>query len=175
MIRTPEATLGPFFPPHYADAGASDLATGARGEPIEIHGRVTQEDGAPVHNLVLEIWQADAAGIYRHPADRRHREADPGFLGWGRAATGTDGRYAFRTLRPGAPRGRAPHVNFMLMYSGLMRILSTTMFFSDAADPVLAAVPEARRALLLAQPDGPGRYRFDIRLRGENETPFLED
>ncbi len=175
MMRTPEATLGPFFPPQFSDAEAADLARAARGEKIEIRGCVTQADGAALSNLVVEIWQADAAGIYRHPADPRHRDADPGFAGWGRSATGADGVYAFRTVLPGAPAGRAPHVNFMLMYSGLMRILRTTLFFSDAADPVLAAVPPARRRLLIATAEGPGRFRFDIRLRGENETPFFED
>jgi protocatechuate 3,4-dioxygenase, alpha subunit len=82
-------------------------------------------------------------------------------------------------VRPGAPAGRAPHVNFMLMFSGLMRILKTTMYFpgeaANASDPVLLAVPAARRALLVAREDAPGRYRFDLRLRGENETPFFDD
>jgi protocatechuate 3,4-dioxygenase beta subunit len=110
-IPSGEATIGPFFPPRYVDAGANDLTQlddrKAEGEAIEIFGVVRQEDGAPLDNLVLEIWQADANGIYRHPADPRHREADPKFLGWGRAATDKEGRYAFRTIRPGAPQGRA--------------------------------------------------------------------
>lgn len=183
MIRTPEQTLGPFFPPRFADPGANDLTVldgrCARGEPIEIHGVVTEEGGAALENLIVEIWQTDAAGIYRHPLDPRHREADPDFLGWGRAATDREGRYSFRTIRPGAPAGRAPHVNVMLMYSGLMRILKTALFFEDAAengtDPVLLAVPAERRALLIARREAPGRYRFDIRLRGEGETPFFAD
>jgi protocatechuate 3,4-dioxygenase alpha subunit len=183
MIPTGEATLGPFFPPRYVDAGANDLtqlegrkASGAR---IEIAGCVRQEDGAPLDNLVLEIWQADAKGIYRHPADPRHAAADPDFFGWGRAATDKAGNYAFRTVRPGAPAGRAPHVNVMVMFSGLMRILTTTLFFpgepANGADPVLAAVPAARRALLIAHEEAPGRYRFDLKLRGEHETPFFDD
>ena len=184
-IPTGEATLGPFFPPRYVDAGANDLTQyagrKANGEAIGIAGVVRQEDGAPLDNLVLEIWQADANGIYRHPADSRHREADPGFFGWGRAATDQQGNYAFRSVRPGAPAGRAPHVNFMLMFSGLMRILKTTMFFpgeqANGKDPVYLAVPEARRALLVAREEAPGsgRYRFDLKLRGEHETPFFDD
>ena len=175
MIPTGEATLGPFFPPRYVDAGANDLTTfdgrKAKGETIEIHGRVLQEDGTALENLIVEIWQPDAGGIFRHPADPRHAQADPNFLGWGRAATDAQGNYRFKTIRPGAPTGRAPHINFMVMFSGLMRILKTTMFFEDGRDPVLMAVPAARRSLLIAK----GNYEFNIRLRGENETPFFDD
>ena len=182
-IPTGEATIGPFFPPRYVDAGANDLTQSAgrraKGEAIEIFGCVRQEDGAALENLVLEIWQADAKGIYRHPADPRHREADADFFGWGRAATDRQGNYGFRTIRPGALAGRARHVNFMVMFSGLMRLLKTTMYFPGArandADPVLAAVPAARRALLVAREEAPGRYRFDLKLRGEHETPFFDD
>ncbi len=178
MIPTGEATLGPFFPPRYVDAGANDLTLfegrKARGEAIEIRGRVVQEDGAALENLIVEIWQPDAAGIFRHPADPRHAQADPDFLGWGRAATDSNGAYVFRTIRPGAPQGRAPHVNVMVMFSGLMRILKTTLFFDDAADPVLMAVPASRRALLIGRRNQ-GVYEFDIRLRGEDETPFFDD
>ncbi len=179
LIPTAEATIGPFFPPRYVDAGANDLTLfdgrKAMGEAIEIQGRVTQEDGAPLENLIVEIWQADANGIFRHPVDPRHAQADPNFFGWGRAATDARGNYRFRTIRPGAPEGRAPHINFMMMSSGLMRILQTTMFFENAADPVLGAVPRLRQGLLLANLEKPGLYRFDIRLRGENETPFFDD
>jgi protocatechuate 3,4-dioxygenase alpha subunit len=178
LIPTAEATLGPFFPPRYVDAGANDLTRfegrQAQGEPIEIRGRVTQEDGAPLENLVVEIWQADARGVFRHPADPRHAQADPDFLGWGRAATDAEGRYVFRTIRPGAAEGRIPHINVMVMYSGLMRILKTTLFFDNLADPVLQAVPSSRRRLLIAIKSG-NFYEFDIRLRGENETPFFDD
>ena len=175
MISTAEATIGPFFPPRYVDAGANDLTMlegrKARGEVIEIRGRVTQEDGAALENLIVEIWQPDAGGIFRHPADPRQAHADPDFLGWGRAATDSNGGYVFRTIRPGAPDGRAPHINFMVMFSGLMRILKTTMFFEDGKDRVLMAVPAGRRSLLIAR----AGYEFDIRLRGENETPFFDD
>ena len=175
MIPTGEATIGPFFPPRYVDAGANDLTSfegrKAKGEAIEIRGRVIQEDGTALENLIVEIWQPDAGGIFRHPADPRHAQADPNFLGWGRAATDAQGSYRFKTIRPGAPEGRAPHINFMVMFSGLMRILKTTMFFEDGNDSVLMAVPAARRSLLVAK----GNYEFNIRLRGENETPFFDD
>ena len=178
LIPTGEATIGPFFPPRYVDAGANDLTTfdgrKAKGEAIQIHGRVLQADGAPLENLIVEIWQADARGLYRHPADPRHKEADSDFLGWGRAATDAQGAYRFRTIRPGAPQGRLTHVNFMLMFSGLMRILKTTMFFEDGDDPVLNLVLN-RKNLLIAEKEDQDRYNFNIRLRGESETPFFDD
>jgi protocatechuate 3,4-dioxygenase alpha subunit len=157
-------TLGPFFPREFAQ-GANDLAMGVeQGEVIEVTGRITQLDGKPLDNLVVEIWQADGEG----------RFDSANFFGWGRAATDANGVYRFRTIKPGGFDGRAPHINFLLLYSGLMRQLQTAMFFSAAADPVLDAVPAALRSRLVAQREGTV-YRFDIRLRGEGETPFFDD
>jgi protocatechuate 3,4-dioxygenase alpha subunit len=184
-----EATIGPFFPGAYVDAGANDLTKSrgrsAQGQLIEIRGRVTEEGGVPLHNVVLEIWQADANGIFRHPADPRMKNADPDFFGWGRAATDRDGAYLFRTIMPGRLHGpggtlRAPHINIVVLASGLMRQLQTVMFFegnaANAADPVLVSVqPAALQQALMAKPEGPRKYRFDIRLRGEGETPFFAD
>jgi protocatechuate 3,4-dioxygenase alpha subunit len=162
LIPTAEMTLGPFFPREFAQ-GANDLAVGA-ADAIEIAGRVTELDGRPLDNLVLEIWQADAAGRFDNPA----------FPGWGRAATDARGNYRFRTILPGACPGRAPHVNFLVLYSGLMRQLQTVMFFSEADDPVLKAVPAASRGRLIARKEG-ATWRFDLRLRGAEETPFFDD
>ena len=163
LIPTAEMTLGPFFPREFAD-DAHDLARGAAGEVIEIGGRVTELDGKPLDNVILEIWQADAAGRFDNPA----------FSGWGRAPTDAQGNYRFRTIRPGAAPGRAPHVNFLILYSGLMRQLQTVMFFSDAVDPVLNAVPSSARGRLIAKQSG-NTYHFDLRLRGGEETPFFDD
>jgi protocatechuate 3,4-dioxygenase, alpha subunit len=162
LIPTAEMTLGPFFPPEFAQ-GAHDLALDA-ANAIEITGRVTELDGKPLDNVIVEIWQADAAG----------RFDNPGFSGWGRAPTDAQGVYRFRTIKPGAAAGRAPHVSFLVLYSGLMRQLQTAMFFSDAADPVLNAVPSSTRGRLIAKQSG-STYRFDIRLRGADETPFFDD
>jgi protocatechuate 3,4-dioxygenase alpha subunit len=162
LIPTAEMTLGPFFPREFAQ-GVNDLAQGASGEIVEITGRVTELDGKALDNVILEIWQADAAGRFDNPA----------FPGWGRAATDAQGNYRFRTIRPGAAPGRAPHVNFLILYSGLMRQLQTVMFFEDAPDPVLSVVNAKQR--LIAKAEGPSRYRFDIRLRGGEETPFFDD
>jgi protocatechuate 3,4-dioxygenase alpha subunit len=161
LIPTAEMTLGPFFPREFAQ-DANDLA-GDAADAIEITGRVTELDGRPLDNVIVEIWQADAAGRFDNPA----------FSGWGRAPTDAQGVYRFRTIRPGAANGRAPHVNFLVLYSGLMRQLQTVMFFSAAADPVLDVVKAKER--LIARPDGPNRFRFDIRLRGADETPFFDD
>jgi protocatechuate 3,4-dioxygenase, alpha subunit len=163
LVPTAEMTLGPFFPPEFAQ-GVNDLAAGA-ADAIEIIGRVTEIDGKPLDNLVLEIWQADPAGRFDNPR----------FPGWGRAATDAQGEYRFRTMRPGAIPGRAPHINFLILYSGLMRQLQTVMFFSDAVDPVLHAVEPSRRPSLIAQPVTTNAFRFDIRLRGGDETPFFDD
>ena len=163
LVPTAEMTLGPFFPREFA-AGANDLAGSSHGEVIELTGRVVQADGRALDNLVIEIWQADAAGRYD----------DVDFFGWGRAATNADGIFAFKTLKPGASEGRAPHINFLLLYSGLMRQLHTVMFFDLSPDPVLDSV-KAGRERLVARKEGAGRYRFDIRLRGEGETPFFDD
>ena len=178
MNSTAEATIGPFFPPRYIDAGVNDLTMfegrKARGEAIEIRGCITQVDGSALENLIVEIWQPDAAGIFRHPADPRHAQADANFLGWGRSATDAQGNYFFKTIRAGAPEGRMPHINFMVMFSGVMRILKTTMFFEDGSDPVLNLVLN-RKDLLIGKKAGQNLFTFDIRLRGENETPFFDD
>ena len=158
LVPTAEMTLGPFFPREFA-AGANDLTQlegkPVPGEVIEITGSVTQSDGKPLDNLVLEIWQADPQGRYDNPD----------FLGWGRAATDAQGRYSFRTLRPGVPA-----IQFLLLYSGLMRQLQTVMFFHEQD---AQGIRNGER--LVAKQEAANRYRFDIRLRGEGETPFFED
>ena len=188
LAPTAEITLGPFFPPSYVDSGANDLTQcqgrRARGEIIELWGTVAQLDGTPMHNLLVEIWQPDANGIFNDPQDPRWREADPDFMGWGRAATDSAGRYRFRTISPGryaASDGtmRAPHINLVIVFSGVMRQLQTVIFFEDAAgndtDPVLNSVEAAVRGRMLAVRDGPARYRFDIVLRGARESVFFDD
>jgi protocatechuate 3,4-dioxygenase alpha subunit len=164
LVPTGEMTLGPFFPREFAE-GANDLTAGMKGGGIiEVSGRVTQLDGKALDNVILEIWQADSAG----------RFDNPGFLGWGRAATDGQGVYRFKTIKPGAYGARAPHINFLILYSGLMRQLQTVMFFDAAKDPVLDAVDASLRSRLIAKREGTV-YRFDLRLRGDSETPFFDD
>ncbi len=190
-------TLGPFFPRSFFSPGDNDLTrlspdaeATAQGQSCIIHGRVLQEGGGPCVNAVLEAWQADAQGFFRHPADPNHARADAGFVGWGRAWTDAEGTYDFRTIIPGgytdASGPRAPHINLGILGSGIMRRLVTTLYFpafaaANAVDPVLSVLPEALRPCLVLKPDGEHdgtpAFRFDILLRGEphEETPFFLD
>jgi len=194
MIPSSYSTIGPFYLKPLID-GCDDLTQAqgrrAQGQHILLAGTVVEEGNKPVMNAVLEIWQPDGNGVFRHPLDPRSSEADPGFLGWGRARTGQDGRYQFRTVLPGASHEdngviRCPHINLMVLSIGITRRLVTTVFFGDSPestnDPVLTSVPTpSGRARLFAQRDvsldsaGLPAYRFDIILRGENETPFFVD
>jgi len=191
---SPYCTIGPFFPFQFVD-DSNDLTQfegkKARGQHIWIAGRVLEEGSVPTGNSVLEIWQPDANGIFRHPLDPRCSEADPGFFGWGRARTDREGRFRFRTVLPGRSREpdgvlRCPHANLMVLAIGLTRRLVTTVFFPETADdledPVLNCVPDpsARQRLFAVRDtvldwDGIPAYRFNVLLRGENETPFFLD
>jgi protocatechuate 3,4-dioxygenase alpha subunit len=189
-------TIGPFFPATFFQEGDNDLTRVSadappteRGERIVLRGRLTKLNGAPVVNGIVELWQADSAGRFRHPEDPAWQEADPNFLGWGRAWTDADGQYSFHNVIPGGyvegNQWRAPHANILIMAAGLMRPVHTTLFFPDfaeanAADPVLAVLPAALRPRLVAvddgRTDGVRAFRFDIRLRAgrDEETPFFE-
>jgi protocatechuate 3,4-dioxygenase beta subunit len=186
---SPYCTTGPFFPAQFAD-DCGDLTQfegkSARGQHIILTGRLVEEGKRPAGNSIVEIWQADANGVFRHSLDPRCSEADPGFFGWGRARTDAEGRYWFRTVLPGNCSGRRAHVNLMVLAIGLTRRLVTTVFFAgvgeDIDDPVLSCVAdaEARQRLWAVRDEsldtGPlPAYRFDIVLRGENETPFFLD
>lgn len=159
------------------------------GERIRIEGRVLDGLGQPCRDVLVEIWQANAAGRYNHPADRQEGALDPGFRGWGRAGTDfATGLYSFETVKPGPVVGRhgqpmAPHVNVWLVARGINIGLSTRLYFADEAalnerDPVLRMIdPAVRRDTLLArreQRDGGATYVFDIRLQGEGETVFFD-
>jgi protocatechuate 3,4-dioxygenase alpha subunit len=160
---------------------------------IEVRGRVFDGDGAPVSDALIEIWQANAAGKYAHPADRQPGKAiDPHFRGWGRACTDFDsGIYRFDTIKPGRVEGRngrlmAPHISAWVVARGINLGLNTRIYFSDEAaanaeDPVLNVIEwEQRRATLVAErldqkaEGGAAVYRFDIRLQGEGETVFFD-
>ncbi len=188
-VISPGSTTGPYFPREFSD-GSEDLTRRdghtARGQHLLLTGRVLELGAKPTWNMVLEIWQPDANGIFRHPLDARSAEADPGFWGWGRARTAQDGWYRFKTVLPGAYGGRAPHINCTVLGIGLTRRLLTTIFFSDAPDSVRDSVldcvtDQKLRQRLFARRDpsldaaGLPAYRFDIILRGEGETPFFVD
>jgi protocatechuate 3,4-dioxygenase, alpha subunit len=160
-----------------------------KGERIRIEGRVIDGSGTPVRDVLVEIWQANAAGKYNHPADHQNKAIDKTFRGWGRGCSDfTTGVYAFETVKPGSVIGRnkrpmAPHVNFWIVARGINVGLSTRMYFSDEAaanakDPVLNLIEwEVRRKTLIAQREekkGQVTYRFDIHLQGPDETVFFD-
>jgi protocatechuate 3,4-dioxygenase alpha subunit len=184
LTVSPYCTIGPFFPASFC-ADSNDLTRNgvhtAAGEHILLTGRVLEQGGAPTRNSVVEIWQPDAAGIFRHPLDPRAAEADPGFAGWGRSATDAEGWYRIRTVVPGAYADRCPHIDVMILAIGLTRRLVTTAFFANGPDPVLDCVDAGRRQRVIPardeslDADGALAYRFDIVLRGDGETPFFVD
>lgn len=186
-------TLGPFFDAGLLRPGDADLSRlapdgpAAEGELVEVTGRVLEEGGAGVPGALLEIWQANAAGRYHHPLDRREPPLDPHFKGFGRTVTDCGGQYRFRTVKPGPVPGRgnrwqAPHVLFSIFAAGLLRRLITRLYFPDEphndADPVLSSIADpAARATLIARREAISSpatmLTFDIVLRGEGETVFF--
>jgi protocatechuate 3,4-dioxygenase, alpha subunit len=175
---TPSQTVGPFFhycltPQDYPYAAAVDAEISGAGEAVQIVGTVLDGDGVPVGDALLEFWQADAAGQH---ADGRNRANAP-FGGFARAATDAGGSFRLQTIRPGAVGAHAPHIAVSVLGRGLLNRLYTRIYFAgeaaNAADPVLASVPAERRSTLIASAETAGRWRFDIRLQGENETVFF--
>jgi len=188
LRQTPSQTVGPFFSRALLHEGWNDLAaSGASGQPLVIAGRVLDGEGAPVPDALLEIWQANAAGRYDHPDDTRDTPLDPYFRGFGRAGTDEQGRFRFRTIKPGPVPGagtslQAPHINVSVFARGLLKRLVTRIYFPDeplnAHDPVLNSLRDAaRRSTLIARPAG-GKaepvLHFDLVLQGDNETVFFD-
>ncbi|MEG1156932.1 MAG: protocatechuate 3,4-dioxygenase subunit alpha [Acinetobacter sp.] len=159
------------------------------GERIRLEGQVFDGLGLPLRDVLIEIWQADANGVYPSAADIQGKAVDPNFLGWGR--TGADfetGFWSFNTIKPGSVPGRkgttqAPHIALIIFARGINIGLNTRVYFEDEAeanaqDPVLKGIEWVpRRQTLIAkreERDGEVVYRFDIRIQGEDETVFLD-
>lgn len=195
--ETPSQTAGPYvhigLVPSFAgvkDVLAEEFGSGplhgdaAKGERIAIEGRVFDGAGAPVRDGLVELWQADAAGLHPSPAETRGT-ADPDFRGWGRCpCDGDTGRFRFETIKPGSVpladgTPQAPHVSLWIVARGINIGLQTRLYFADEADanardPILSRIePGPRRDSLIAQRDG-DVYAFDIHLQGEHETVFLD-
>ena len=189
---TPSQTVGPYFhyglTPHDYDFsvvfGNNLVTPDASGERIRIEGRIIDGDGQGINDSLVEIWQADSAGRYAHPADRRALP-NASFKGFGRCDTDKDGGYSFETVKPGAvpgPNGamQAPHIGVIVFSRGMLRHVYTRIYFSDEkndADPILAAVPAERRSSLIAKRadrNGHAVYTLDIRLQGDGETVFFD-
>ncbi len=187
LRQTPSQTVGPFFSQALRHEGWNDLAArGASGQTIVIAGCVLDGDGMPVPDALLELWQANAAGRYDHPDDVRNTPLDPQFSGFGRTGTDAQGRFRFRTIKPGPVPGagglmQAPHLNVSVFARGLLKRLVTRIYFPDeplnAQDSVLTFLPDtARRATLIARSansDSEPVLHFDIVLQGNNETVFF--
>jgi protocatechuate 3,4-dioxygenase, beta subunit len=205
-LRHPDNTLhllpqrlteitGPLFGQNRVHPGDDDLTRWedgeATGQRITVHGRVLDSDGRALPDALLEIWQANAAGRYRHASDQWAAPLDPHFAGLGRCASDGDGRFSFTTIRPGAyPWGnhrnawRPAHIHLSLFGRAFTQRLVTQMYFPDdplfGQDPIFNSVPdEAGRERMIASYDHAATtdpwalgFRFDIVLRGRGQTPF---
>ena len=181
---TPFQPVGPYFHVMLDHLGrVTRLAgDGARGERIAIEGILRDGARRPLTDGLIEVWQADADGRYRHPEDAASSSADPHFWGYGRVDTGDEGRYRLETIKPGRVAGpsgtlQAPHILISVYAPGILTRFTTRLYFEgdpgNDTDPVLLLVPAHRRSTLMATRDGSG-YRFDIVLQGENETVFFD-
>lgn len=166
------------------ELGQGIAGPNAAGERIRVEGVVYDGTGSPVKDVLIEVWQADAAGIYPHPEDPRAGKVAGGLRGWGRVISDFDtGLWGFDTIKPGSVMGRnhhrmALHLNLWIAARGINIGLNTRLYFADednTNDPVLNLIEQpARRATLIAAKTAPGKYRFDIRLQTDGETVFLD-
>jgi protocatechuate 3,4-dioxygenase beta subunit len=185
-----EAT-GPQFSPSQFPAFADLTKPESQGERIIVRGRVTDEDGRPQRNTIVEVWQANAAGRYDHPLDTHDAPLDPHFHGEGRVFTDAEGWYQFTSVKPGAypwrnhyNAWRPNHIHFSLFGAGFASRLITQMYFPGdpllALDPIYHSVSDkaARERLIstfdleITKPEWALGYRFDIVLRGRGATPM---
>ncbi|MCQ2002741.1 protocatechuate 3,4-dioxygenase subunit alpha [Rhizobium sp. NRK18] len=197
LKESPSQTAGPYVhigcTPNFTgihgifetDLGAGPLVNDkTRGERITIRGRVIDGSGTPLRDAMIEIWQADAEGLYNSPSETRGT-ADANFSGWGRCpADMTTGEFVFETIKPGKVpfndgRPMAPHVTLWIVARGINIGLQTRMYFSDeeeanAADPILSRIEhKVRIPTLIGRREG-DTVTFDIHLQGENETIFFD-
>jgi protocatechuate 3,4-dioxygenase, alpha subunit len=179
-MSTPSQTVGPFFDFALPYEGGERLVPPGDRGAIRIVGAVIDGDGQPVDDALVEIWQANRHGRYRHPEDARDElPLEDGFTGFGRCATDAEGRFEFVTVKPGAVEGQAPHIGVCVLARGLLRHLYTRIYFPDeaeanAADPLLSSIEDdALRRTLIARPLD-GVLAFDIHLQGQRQTAFLD-
>jgi len=200
LKESPSQTAGPYVhigaTPNWVeitgvweeDLGLVLVGPDTRGERIIIKGRVFDGSGTPLKDALIEIWQADADGLYNSPEEKRGK-ADPNFIGWGRQPTdGVTGEYRFETIKPGRVpykdgRLMAPHITFWIVARGINIGLHTRLYFGDeeaanAECPVLARIEHKHRVqtLIAARSEEKGlpTYTFDIHLQGEKETVFFD-
>jgi protocatechuate 3,4-dioxygenase alpha subunit len=182
---TASQTVGPFFEVGLTDTPVNEIVSADTPGAIRIEGVVTDGQGAPVPDAMIEIWQAAPSARYPSPEDPRHSlPLEEGFSGFGRAGTDQSGTFWFRTVKPGPVpwldgRPQAPHLDLSVFARGLGKRLVTRLYFPDeqeanVVDPVLSLVedPDLRSTLIAVPSDGV--LRFDIRLQGEGETCFFQ-
>jgi len=164
------------------------------GERIVVHGRVLEDDGRPIAGTLVEVWQCNSGGRYRHEGDRHPAPLDPNFTGLGRCLSGADGGFRFVTIKPGAyPWGnhhnawRPAHIHFSVFGRAFTQRLVTQMYFPGdplfSQDPIFNSVrdPRARERMVSAfdlehtEPEWALAYRWDIVLRGREATPLDQD
>ncbi len=195
LPHTLSELTGPLFGDDSVAPHENDLTCQHQGEPlgerIIVSGRVIDEDGRPVRLTLVEVWQANAAGRYKHKSDNHEAPLDPNFTGCGRVLTDGEGNYQFVTIKPGAyPWGnhhnawRPAHIHFSLFGPALLTRLVTQMYFPGDPllpfDPIFNSIPDERaRNRLIAGfdwehtvPEQALGYRFDIILRGRGATPM---
>jgi protocatechuate 3,4-dioxygenase alpha subunit len=195
LKETPSQTAGPYvhigLTPNFCDIGGvydNDLGSTmisdkTRGDRITISGRVIDGAGQPLRDALVEVWQADSAGLYNSPAEMRGA-ADPNFTGFGRCATQEDGSFKFETIKPGRVpfkdgRKMAPHITFWIVARGINVGLQTRMYFpeegeANKADPLLMRIDNPDRLKTLVATGQAPNYVFDIILQGDKETVFLD-
>ncbi|KLK91110.1 protocatechuate 3,4-dioxygenase [Microvirga vignae] len=200
LKESPSQTAGPYVhigaTPNWVeitgvwneDLGLVLVEPETKGERIVVKGRVFDGSGTPLKDALIEIWQADAEGLYNSPQEKRGK-ADPHFTGWGRQPTdGTTGEYKFETIKPGRVpykdgRLMAPHITFWIVARGINIGLHTRMYFGDeekanAECPVLARIEHKVRVPTLiasrSEENDVPAYTFDIHLQGEKETVFFD-
>lgn len=182
---TPSQTAGPYYAMALGRPGDNIMVgPDVTGERISITGRVFGGDGNPIEDALVELWQADAEGHYRHPDDR----PGGGFTGFGRCSTDFEtGVYWFETVKPGPVLDAegvpaSPHIALIIQGRGMNNPVFTRIYFGDeteanAGDFVLNSVSAHRRGTLVAELEEgsePPRYRFDIRFQGDDETVFFD-
>lgn len=167
------------------DLGQALVNDATLGDRITIKGTVFDGTGTPLKDALIEIWQADAQGLYPSAKETRGTP-DPNFVGWGRSPGDmATGEFTFETVKPGRVPHRdgglmAPHVTFWIVARGINIGLHTRMYFADepdanAEDPILTRIEHQNRVpTLLATPEAKGVYRFDIHLQGDSETIFFD-
>lgn len=193
-----ETSAPRFLPGHYPETADLTLLDDGRGhvmgERIIVGGRVLDEDGRPVRNAMIEVWQANASGRYNHDGDQHDAPLDPGFSGRGRVFTDAEGWYRYVTIKPGAypwrnhnNAWRPNHIHYSLFGTGFAQRMITQMYFPGdpllPLDPIFNTVPDAaardrlvaRFDLALTQPEWALGYRFDVVLRGREATPMEDD